>query len=405
MEENSAGWEKGQQMRGDKDFQGHLFSYVSLEDRVPADHPLRPLKCMVDEALDRLSRDLDKLYSKHGRPSIPPEQLLKALLLQCLYTIRSERQLVEQLDYNLLFRWFVGLNMDDSVWNATTFTKNRDRLLKGDIATKFFDQILLMAREANLLSSEHFTVDGTLLEAWAGHKSFKPKEENDKKDPPKSGGKFSPELEKAVSVALGRRQTSHGSRNKGANFHGQKRCNDTHQSTTDPDARLFKKGREGAKLSFMGHILTENRNGLVVDTRVTRATGKAEAEAAEEMLSDVPRDHRVTVGADKGYDQKELVERLRQLNVTPHVAQNDTNRRSAIDDRTTRHAGYTVSQRKRKKVEEVFGWAKTVGGIRKVKHKGLELVRWVFKFTAAAYNLVRIRNLLAENQQPMPVLG
>ena len=392
-------------MRGDRDFQGHLFSYISLEDRVPADHPLRPMKHMVDQVLEQLSRDFDKLYSKHGRPSIPPEQLLKTLLLQCLFTIRSERQLVEQLDYNLLFRWFVGLNMDDAVWNATTFTKNRDRLLKGDIATKFFDQVLLLAREANLLSSEHFTVDGTLVEAWAGHKSFKPKQDEDNQDPPASSGKLSPELEKAVSVALGRPDTSHRSRNKHANFHGQKRCNDTHQSTTDPDARLFKKGREGAKLSFMGHILTENRNGLVVEARVTKASGTAEVEAAEGMLSEVPGNHRITVGADKGFDQKELVKRLRALNVTPHVAQNETIRRSAIDDRTTRHAGYTVSQLKRKKVEEVFGWAKTVGGIRKVKHKGLKLVGWVFKFTAAAYNLVRIRNLLAENQQPMPVLG
>jgi len=386
-------------MRGDRDFQGHLFSYVSLEDRVPADHPLRPLKLMVEVVLDELSRDFDKLYSKYGRPSIPPEQLLKALVLQCLYTIRSERQLVEQLDYNLLFRWFVGLNMDDAVWSATTFTKNRDRLLKGDIATKFFDQVLVLAGEADLLSSEHFTVDGTLLEAWAGHKSFKPKTEDDQKRPPRSGGKLSPELEKAVSAALGRPQTS--GRNRDANFHGQKRCNDTHQSTTDPEARLFKKGREGAKLSFMGHILTENRNGLVVDTRVTKATGKAEVEAAEEMVADVPGTHRITVGGDKGFDQKELIERLRELNVTPHVAQNDTNRRSAIDDRTTRHAGYVVSQRKRKRVEEVFGWAKTVGGIRKVRHKGAELVGWVFKFTAAAYNLVRIKNLLGPELQYM----
>lgn len=391
-------------MRGDKNFQGHLFSYISLEDRVPADHPLRPLRLLIDEVLARLSREFDKLYSKHGRPSVPPEQLLKALLLQSLYTIRSERQLMEQLDYNLLFRWFVGLNMDDVVWNATTFTKNRDRLLKGDIASKFFDEVLVLAREANLLSSEHFTVDGTLLEAWAGHKSFKPKETDDKKGPPKSGDKSSPEIERAVAVALGRPHADKTGRNKDANFHGQKRCNETHRSTTDPDARLFKKGREGAKLSFMAHILTENRNGLVVDTRVTRATGTAEVEAAEAMVSDVPGDHRITLGGDKGFDQKKLVERLRELNVTPHVAQNDTNRRSAIDDRTTRHDGYVVSQRKRKRVEEVFGWAKTVGGIRKVRHKGLALVGWVFKFTAAAYNLVRIRNLVSQDSQWAPGL-
>jgi transposase len=404
MRENYPDWRKELNMRGDRDFQGHLFSYISLEDRVPADHPLRPLKLLIDEVLERLSGEFDKLYSKHGRPSVPPEQLLKALLLQSLYTIRSERQLMEQLDYNLLFRWFVGLNMDDEVWNATTFTKNRDRLLKGDIASKFFDEVLVLARGADLLSSEHFTVDGTLLEAWAGHKSFKPKETDDKKGPPKAGGKLSPEIEKAVSVALGRPQTGENGRNKDGNFHGQKRCNDTHQSTTDPDARLFKKGREGAKLSFMGHILTENRNGLVVDTRVTRATGTAEVEAAEAMLSDVPGDHRITVGADKGFDQRELVKRLREMNVTPHVAQNDTNRRSAIDDRTTRHAGYVVSQRKRKRVEEVFGWAKTVGGVRKMKHKGLALVGWVFKFTAAAYNLVRIRNLMSQDSRSAPAV-
>jgi transposase len=385
-------------MRGEKDFQGHLFSYISLEDRVPADHPLRSMKAMVDPALERLSSDFDSLYSKYGRP----EQLLKALLLQCLYTIRSERQLVEQLDYNLLFRWFVGLNMDDRVWNATTFTKNRDRLLDGDIATKFFEQVLALAREADLLSSEHFTVDGTLIEAWAGQKSFKPKNNNDKHQPPKSGGKLSPELEKAVNKALGRSDVERGSRNKNANFHKQKRCNDTHESTTDPDARLFKKGGEGAKLSFMGHVITENRNGLVVDATVTAATGTAEVEAAEAMLSKMPGANRITVGADKGFDRKEFVKRLRELKVTPHIAQHNTNRRSAIDDRTTRHEGYTVSQRKRKKVEEVFGWAKTVGGIRKVKHKGLELVGWVFKFNAAAYNLIRIRNLRSREGQPMP---
>lgn len=379
-------------MRGTKEFQGYLFSYISLEERVPQQHPLRPMKAMVDEVLDRLSRQFDKLYSAEGRPSVPPEQLLKALLLQCLYTIRSERQLMEQLNYNLLFRWFVGLNIDDEVWNPTTYSKNRDRLLKGDIASKFFEEVLAMAREANLLSSEHFTVDGTLLEAWAGHKSFKPKDP-DRTNPPSSGGRSSPEIDAAVAAALGRPLVASG-RNKDANFHGQKRCNDTHQSTSDPDSRLFKKGREGAKLSYMGHVLTENRNGLVVDARVTRATGSGELEAAEDMLSAVPGPHRITLGADKGFDHRVFIAQLRELNVTPHIAQNTTNRRSYVDARTTRHPGYGVSQRKRKKVEEVFGWTKTVGGLRKLRHKGLALVKWVFTFTAAAYNLVRMRNLL-----------
>ena len=359
-------------MRGDDQQQGRVFSYVSAEERVPADHPLRAVRRSVDEVLREMTREFDRVYAKTGRPSIAPERLLRALLLQVFYSIRSERLLMEQLDYNLLFRWFVGLNMDDAVWVPTVFSKNRDRLLAGDIASAFFEGVVGKLREKNLLSDEHFTVDGTLLEAWAGAKSFRRK---DGKDEPPEGGS-----------------------NPTVDFHGEQRSNATHQSTTDPESRLAKKAKgKEAKLSYTGHVLMENRNGLIVTTRVTKATGTAESEAALEMAEEVSGDRRVTMGGDKGYDQKKLVEALRNENVTPHVARNEKRPGgSAIDKRTSRHEGYEISQRVRKRVEEIFGWMKTIGLLRKLRHRGEERVGWMFKFTAAVYNLVRARNLLAK---------
>jgi transposase len=355
-------------MRGADDRSDFLFSYVSPEHRVPADHPLRPIRKMTDAALERLSGRFETMYSELGRPSIPPEQLLRALLLQYLYSVRSERLLIEQLDYNLLFRWFVGLGLDEPIWDHSTFSKNRDRLLAGDVGTAFFDAVLAEARTHRLLSDEHFTVDGTLLEAWASHKSFRPKDTTDR--PPDDPS------------------------NPTVNFHGERRKNDTHQSTTDPDARLYKKGvGRPAQLAYLGHVLMENRSGLVVDTRVTPADGYGERDAALVMIADRPGG-RVTLGGDKGYDYPEFVADLRQIEVTPHVAQNTTNRRSAIDARTTRHAGYAISQRRRKRVEEAFGWMKTIGMLRKLRHRGAPNVDWIFRFTAAAYNLIRIRNLV-----------
>jgi len=345
-----------------------MFSYVSLEDRVPQDHPLRAIRRITDRALERLSPTFGALYVNFGRPSIPPERLLRALLLQALYTIRSERQLMEQLDYNLLFRWFVGLGLDDAVWSPTTFTKNRDRLLDGDVAAAFFDAVLFHADAERLLSDEHFTVDGTLLEAWASQKSFRPKNE---KPPTGAGG------------------------NPSVDFHGQRRRNETHQSTTDPDARLYKKavGRE-ARLGYLGHVLMEHRSGLIVRTQVTPADGHGERDAAAVMVQRVPGDHRITVAADKGYDTRDCVAGLRAMRATPHIAQHTTKRRSAIDARTTRHPGYAISQQKRKLVEQGFGWMKTIGGLRKLRHRGGRLVNWIFTFTAAAYNIVRLRRLL-----------
>jgi transposase len=348
-----------------------MFSYLSPEERVPAKHPLRPIRRMVDEALKSLSPGFSRLYSAYGRPSIPPEKLLRALLLQVLYTIRSERMLMEQLEYNLLFRWFVGLNMDEAVWVPTVFTKNRDRLLEGDIAEKFFAHVLAQARIANLLSDEHFSVDGTLIEAWASHKSFQRK---DRPAPPPDDPGSNPTID----------------------FHGEKRSNETHQSTTDPDARLARKsGGHESKLAYCGNVLIENRNGLVVDTELLQCNGTAERDAAMLMAERVEGTERITLAADKGYDTKDFVSEMRGMNVTPHVSQN-TKRAggSAIDGRTTRHEGYQVSQRKRKRIEEVFGWIKTVGTLRKTRHRGLETVRWVFTFTATAYNLVRMRNLM-----------
>ena len=357
-------------MRGSDEQPGAMFSYVSLEERVPADHPLRAIRRITDRALERISPELGSLYIHFGRPSIPPERLLRALVLQALYTIRSERQLMEQLDYNLLFRWFVGLSIDDAIWSPTTFSKNRDRLLTGNVAAGFFDAVLIHADTARLLSDEHFTVDGTLLEAWASHKSFRPREE----EPPPDGG-------------------GHPT----GNFHGQRRSNTTHQSTTDPDARLYKKarGRE-ARLGYLGHVLMEHRSGLIVRATVTPADGHGERDAALVMIEGMPGRHRITVAADKGYDTRDFVANLRAMDATPHVAQYTAtpHRTSAIDGRTTHHAGYTRSQQRRKLVEQSFGWMKTIGGLRKLRHRGGPLVTWIFTFTAAAYNIVRLRRLL-----------
>jgi transposase len=358
-------------MRGDDPRHDAMFSYITPEARVRSDHPLRPIRRMTDAALQRLSTRFDALYSTTGRPSIPPEKLLRALLLQILYSIRSERLLMEELDYNILYRWFVGLSLDDPIWDASTFTKNRDRLLSGDIADAFFAEVLAAIKVEGLLSDEHFTVDGTLLEAWASHKSFKPKGTDDRPpDDPK---------------------------NPTVNFHGQQRRNDTHQSTTDPEARLYKKavGRE-AKLGYLAHLLTENRHGFIVDTAVTGATGTAERDAAIMMLGELPLTaRRVTVGGDKNFDMPAWVGAVRRMGITPHVAQHTVRRRSAIDGRTTRHPGYAVSQRRRKLVEQPFGWMKTVGLLRKLRHRGGRLVDWIVSFTAAAYNLVRWRTLIA----------
>jgi len=360
-------------VRGENEQEAAMFSYISPEQRVPADHPLRPIRQMTDEIFKQLSPRFDQLYARTGRPSIAPERLLRALLLQVLYSVRSERMLMEQLNYNLLFRWFVGLNMDDRVWDATTFSKNRDRLLRGEIAAEFFAAVLALARGKELLSDEHFTVDGTLVEGWASLKSFQPKEQTKRGDRDKPDDPGNPTV----------------------NFHGQKRSNETHQSTTDGDLRLFKKTKGSeAKLVYQGHVLMENRNGLVVNAQLTPASGTTERAAALALLGQ-PR-KRVTLAADKAYDTKEFVADLRERRVTPHVAQNDKRRGgSAIDGRTTRHPGYAVSQQKRKRVEEIFGWLKTVGLLRKTRHRGLELVGWIFQFATAAYNLVRIRNLSA----------
>ena len=354
-------------MRGTDKQQGGMFSYISAERRVPEDHPLRAIRAMVEVALRNMWPQFEAMYAKVGRPSIPPEQLLRALLLQVLYTVRSERMLMEQLDYNLLFRWFVGLNLDDPVWDATVFTKNRERLLGAEVAQRFFAEVLAQARSRGLLSTEHFTVDGTLIEAWASHKSFKRKDGAGGEPPPDDPG------------------------NPTIDFHGEQRRNDTHQSTTDPEARLARKGAgKEAKLSYAGHVLMENRNGIAVNSQVTQADGRAEPQAALAMVEEIPGQQRVTLGADKGYDRQEFVQELRDHQVTPHIARKPT---SIIDERTTRHPGYAISQQKRKRVEEIFGWLKTVAGLRKTRHRGLARVGWMFTFALAAYNLVRMRNL------------
>ena len=354
-------------MRGSDPKQDGMFSYVSPEQRVPAEHPLRPLRTMVDDILKEMSPRFAKLYADRGRPSIPPERLLRALLLQILYTVRSERLLMEQLDYNLLFRWFVGMGMDEVVWHHAVFSKNRERLLNEEVAEVFFQRVLERAKP--YLSDEHFTVDGTLIEAWASHKSFRPKEGS---EPPSGNGRE-------------------------VDFHGEKRSNETHQSTTDPDARLYRKSKGSeAKMSYLGHALMENRHGLLVDTMVTLADGTAERDAAVLMASQISGVKQVTLGGDKNYDTQELVRDLREMKVTPHVAQNNTNRRSAIDGRTTQHAGYAISQKKRKRIEESFGWMKTIGMLKKVKLRGLEKVSWLFTFVAAVYNLYRLQRLEAQ---------
>jgi len=359
-------------MRGEDERSGKLFSYVDLEARVRRDHPLRGIRVLVNAALLALERDFTALYSSMGRPSIPPEKLLRSMLLQAFYSIRSERLLMERLEYDLLFRWFVGIGVDDAVWDHSVFSKNRDRLLKGDIAAKFLTAVLSQPKVKKLLSTDHFSVDGTLIEAWASMKSVKPKSP-DSAEPPASGG-----------------------HNAEADFHGQKRSNETHASTTDRDARLYRKGRgKEAKLCFMGHGLMENRHGLLVDACLTLADGHAERVAALHMVEPLAdRPHRITLGADKAYDAEDFVNELRSMRVTPHVAQNTSGRRSAIDEGTAGHPGYAISQRIRKRVEEAFGWAKTVAGLRKMRHRGLPKVSWQFTLAMAAYNLVRLPKLL-----------
>ena len=361
-------------MRGSDNRAGELFSYVDLEARVRRDHPLRPIRMIVNEALSALEREFAALYSPMGRPSIPPEKLLRAMLLQAFYSIRSERLLMERLEYDLLFRWFVGIGVDDAAWDHSVFSKNRDRLLEGDIAAKFLAAVLAQPTVKKLLSSDHFSVDGTLVEAWASMKSVKPKR------------------------GSGEPSAQGGGRNAEADFHGQKRSNDTHASSTDPDARLYRKGKgKETKLCFIGHGLMENRHGLLVDACLTLAGGHAERVAALHMIE--PRADRptaITLGADKAYDAEDFVNELRSMNATPHVAQNTSRRSSAIDGRTTRHDGYAVSQRIRKRIEEAFGWIKTVAGQEKTSFRGRDRVEWAFTFAAAAYNLVRLPKLIAE---------
>lgn len=353
-------------MRGNDDqLQSGMFSYVSLEERIPMDHPLRGVRKLADAVLAEMSKDFDGLYATVGRPSIPPERLFRALLLQVFYSVRSERLLMEQLDYNLLFRWFVGLEIDEPVWNHAVFSKNRDRLLNQEVAQQFFARV--KAKAQDLMSDEHFTVDGTLIEAWASHKSFQRKDGGDKSD---SGS--------------------------GSNFHGQKRTNETHESKTDPEARLYKKsvGQE-AKLSYLGHVLVENRHGLIAAAMATQADGTAERDAALLMTNELQsgRVGRITMGADKAYDTQDFVSTLRELQVTPHVIQNTSNRRSAIDGRTTRHPGYEISLSKRWLVEKPFGWLKQIGPLKKAKLRGLAKIDWLFVFSCAAFNLLRIPKL------------
>jgi transposase len=361
-------------MRGMDDGSGRLFSYVDLEARVRRNHPLRVIREITNTALATLALDFSALYSGTGRPSVAPERLLRAMLLQAFYSVRSERQLMERLDTDLLFRWFVGLGVDDAVWDATVFSKNRDRLLEGAIAAKFLAAVLAQPRVKKLMSSDHFSVDGTLIEAWASMKSFKPKDGSGNEPPPGSG------------------------RNGEVDFKGEKRSNESHASTTDPDARLYRKGAGmEAKLAFLGHALMENRACLIVNACLTPADGHGERNAALAMIEPLAnRPTGITLGADKGYDAQVFVNELRAMNVRPHVTQNTNGRRSAIDARTTRHPGYAVSQRIRKRIEEAFGWMKTVAGQRKTKFRGVERVGWSFAFAAAAYNLIRLPKLIEE---------
>jgi transposase len=350
-----------------------MFSYLSPGTRVRKDHPLRAIRAQVDEVLTAMSPRFDEMYSTTGRPSIPPEKLLRALLLQMLFSVRSERELMEQIDYNILYRWFVGMNLDDEVWVPTTFTKNRDRLLDGDVAREFLSLVVEQAKAQGWASSEHFTVDGTLLKAWASLKSFQPRDRKPTAPPDDPG-------------------------NPTVDFHGEKRSNQTHESTTDPDARLARKGNgKEALLSYNGNLLVENRNGLIVNTELFEANGTAERDAALVMLEQIPGTGRITVAGDKGYDTRDFVAECRILNVTPHVAQNDNRPGgSAIDGRTTRQPGYAISQIKRKRIEECFGWIKTIANLRQLRHRGIHKVGWMFTFAAAAYNLVRMRNLSAQ---------
>jgi transposase len=392
-------------MRGSDAVAGSLFSYVDLEARVPSKHPLRVVRGVVNDVLVELDAEFAAMYSGIGRPSIAPEKLLRGSLIQAFYTIRSERQLMEQLDDNLLFRWFVGLGVDDPVWDHSTYSKNRDRLLEADVARKFLKAILAHPKVAPLFSDDHFTVDGTLVQAWASLKSFVPKDAS----PPAGGSPPHPGAESGTATNETKAETEpttettamptpespdRKSRNEEVNFHGQKRSNATHASTTDPEARLFRKGQgKESKLSYMGHAMTENRHGLVVETAFSQATGTAEREAALEMIdAHLPGSHRVTVGADKGHDVAGFVGDLRTRCVTPHIAAKAKG--SAIDARTTRHAGYALSQRKRKLVEEHFGWGKTIGGLGRVKMKGAARQGFAFTFIMAAYDLVRLPKLV-----------
>ena len=358
-------------MRGTDHQQSHMFSYLSPEARVRKDHPLRAIRTMVDEVLRALSSQFDRMYASEGRLSIAPEKLLRAQLLQMLYSVRSERLLMEEIDYSVLFRWFVGLGLDEEVWDPTVFTKNRNRLLEAEVAKQFLAQVVEQARAQSLTSDEHFTVDGTLLEAWAGAKSFQRKD--GQKPPPGDNDAGNPTV----------------------NFHGERRSNRTHSSKTDPEAQLARKGEgKEAKLSYSGNLLVENRNGLIVKAMVWEASGTAERDTALVMLEQIAGTKRVTVGGDKGFDTAGFIAECRHMRVTPHVAQNDGRRGgSAIDQRTTRHQGYRVSQKKRKRIEECFGWLKTIALLRKVRHRGLYKVDWMFTFACAAYNLVRLRNL------------
>ena len=366
-------------MRGNDQRTGNLFAYVNIEERIRPNHPLRPVKALVDAVLGNLSQDFDRLYGTRGRPSIPPEMLLRAMVLQAVYSIRSERQLMERMEFDLLLRWFVGLGMDDPVWNHSTFSKNRDRLLDGDIAARFLSALLALPQVKRLLSNEHFSVDGTLIDAWASMKSFKPHAVSDGTDTTDSDGDHS------------------GGRNSYVDFRGKRRSNQTHASTTDPDAKLYRKGPgHAARLCYLGHGLMENRSGLIVDTRFTLVSGRAERQAAREMIaSRAGRSRRVTLGADRGYDTAEFVAELRALNVVAHVAQNTRGRRSAIDERTTRHHGYRISQRIRKRIEEHFGWMKAVGPMGRAKVRGRAKMAWLFTFSAAVSNLVRLPGLSA----------
>ena len=372
-------------MRGTDEQTASLFSYVNCEALVPAEHPLRLIRAVVDEALDVLSPEFDRLYARVGRPGIAPEKLLRALLLQAFYSVRSERQLMEQISYNLLFRWFVGLAMDAPVWDATTFSKNRDRLLDGDVAQRLLAAVIAQPRVRAFMSDEHFSVDGTLIQAWASHKSFQPKPGSDGGDPPPPADSGPP-----------------SGRNAEQNWRGQKRSNETHRSVTDPDARLARKSNGSASiLAYAGHVLMENRNGLVTQSCLTHATGTAERDAALILVDRLARRRRITLGADKGYDVLGFVAALRQRRVTPHIAtdrrvsKTGVVRRSGVDGRTQRHVGYAASQRTRKRIEEVFGWVKSAAGLRQTKHRGRERVAWCFDLAATAYNLIRLPRLLA----------